>query len=368
MASGEKSLPPLEKRPSGIAGLDEITYGGLPQGRTTLICGNAGCGKTLFGVEFLIKGAVQCDEPGVFMAFEETPEEVAKNVASLGFDLDDLIEHQKLAVDYVRVERSEIEETGEYDLDGLFIRLGLAIDSVGARRVVLDTLESLFSGLSNQAILRAELRRLFRWLKDRGLTAIVTAERGAGTLTRHGLEEYVSDCVIMLDHRVHEQVATRRLRVVKYRGSARHERVPVSDGDGGLDVLPITSVGLDHPASSERVSTGLESLDAMFGGKGLFRGSSVLVSGTAGTGKSSLGGHAARRRLPTRREGDLFLVRGIAEPDRSQHALHRHRLAAARGARFAAVPRGAAHAARLGDASGDDVQGRPRLSAAERVD
>jgi circadian clock protein KaiC len=290
MASGEKNLPRLEKRPSGIAGLDEITFGGLPQGRTTLICGSAGCGKTLFGVEFLIKGALQYDEPGVFMAFEETPEEVAKNVASLGFDLDDLVERQKLAVDYVRVERSEIEETGEYDLDGLFIRLALAVNSVGARRIVLDTLESLFSGLSNQAILRAELRRLFRWLKDRGLTAIVTAERGAGTLTRHGLEEYVSDCVITLDHRVHEQVATRRLRVVKYRGSAHGtNEYPFLIGDGGLDVLPITSAGLEHAASSERVSTGLESLDAMLGGKGLFRGSSVLASGTAGTGKSSLG-------------------------------------------------------------------------------
>lgn len=229
------------------------------------------------------------DEPGVFMAFEETAEELAKNVRSLGFDLDQLAEQGKLLVDYVHVERSEIEENGEYDLEGLFIRLGLAIDSIGAKRVALDTLETLFSGLTNTAILRAELRRLFRWLKDKGVTAVITAERGSGTLTRHGLEEYVSDCVIVLDHRVNEQVATRRLRVVKYRGSSHGtNEYPFLIDEGGFDVLPITSVGLDHPAGSERVSTGLPRLDAMLGGSGYYRGSSVLVSGTAGTGKSSV--------------------------------------------------------------------------------
>lgn len=240
-------------------------------------------------MEFLVKGATEYGEPGVFMAFEETAEDLAKNVRSLGFHLDQLVEHEKLAVDYVHVERSEIEETGEYDLEALFIRLGLAIDSIGAKRVVLDTLETLFSGLSNQAILRAELRRLFRWLKDREVTAIITAERGDGTLTRHGLEEYVSDCVILLDHRIHDQVATRRLRVVKYRGSSHGtNEYPFLIDDGGVDVLPITSIGLDHSASDERHSTGLERLDAMLDGQGFYRGSSVLVSGTAGSGKSSI--------------------------------------------------------------------------------
>jgi circadian clock protein KaiC len=279
----------LEKCPSGITGLDEITGGGLPRGRPTLVCGNAGCGKTLFGMEFLVKGAAQFDEPGVFMAFEESAEELNQNVRSLGFDLDRLAEENKLLVDYVYVERSEIEETGEYDLEGLFIRLNYAIDSIGAKRVVLDTLETLFSGLTNVAILRAELRRLFRWLKDKGVTAIITAERGEGALTRHGLEEYVSDCVIVLDHRVNEQVATRRLRVVKYRGSAHGtNEYPFLIDEGGFDVLPITSIGLDHPAGEDRISSGLEKLDLMLGGEGFYRGSSVLVSGTAGTGKSSL--------------------------------------------------------------------------------
>jgi circadian clock protein KaiC len=289
MRSQQTTHPSLEKCPSGITGLDEITSGGLPKGRPTLICGSAGCGKTLFGIEFLVKGATKYGEPGVFMAFEETAEELTENVRSLGFDLNQLVEQQHLAVDFVHIERSEIEETGEYDLEALFIRMGLAIDSIGAKRVVLDTLETLFSGLSNEAILRAELRRLFRWLKDKGVTAIITAERGDGTLTRHGLEEYVSDCVIVLDHRIHEQVATRRLRVVKYRGSSHGtNEYPFLIDEGGVDVLPITSIGLNHTASSERVSTGLERLDAMLGGKGCYRGSSVLVSGTAGAGKTSL--------------------------------------------------------------------------------
>ncbi len=285
----EADCQPLAKCPSGIPGLDEITYGGLPRGRPTLVCGTAGCGKTLFSMEFLVKGAVEYDEPGVFIAFEETAEELAQNVRSLGFDLDDLVDRGKLSVDYVHIERSEIEENGEYDLEALFIRLGFAIDSVGARRVVLDTLEVLFGSLSDEGILRAELRRLFRWLKDRGVTAIITAERGEGVLTRHGLEEYVSDCVILLDHRVTDQVSTRRLRVVKYRGSSHGtNEYPFLIHEGGVDVLPITSVGLDHEVSRERVSSGLERLDAMLGGEGFYRGSSILISGTAGTGKSSL--------------------------------------------------------------------------------
>ena len=282
----------LPKTPTGIEGLDEITYGGLPKGRPTLICGSAGCGKTLLSLEFLIHGATKYNEPGVFMAFEETEDDLRKNVASLGYDLQDLADRKKIVVDYVHIERSEIEETGEYDLEGLFVRLGYAIDSIGAKRVVLDTIESIFTGLPNPSILRAELRRLFRWLKDKGVTAIVTGERGDGTLTRQGLEEYVSDCVILLDHRVREQISTRRLQVIKYRGSTHGtNEYPFLIDEQGISVLPITSLGLEHKASSERVSSGVPRLDTMLGGKGYFRGTSVLVSGMAGTGKSSLAAH-----------------------------------------------------------------------------
>lgn len=290
----------LAKAPSGIQGLDEITGGGLPRGRPTLVCGAAGCGKTLFAMEFLIRGATEHGEPGIFVAFEETAKDLAENVRSLGFDLERLQRSRKLAVDYVRVERAEIEETGEYDLEALFIRLGHAIDAIGAKRVVLDTIESLFAGLSNQVILRAELRRLFRWLKERGMTAVITAERGEGQLTRHGLEEYVSDCVILLDHRVDQQVSTRRLRIVKYRGSTHGtNEYPFLIDEQGISVMPITSVDLAHPASTTRVSTGIAALDEMLGSKGFYRGSSILVSGAAGTGKTSLAAHfveaAARR-------------------------------------------------------------------------
>ncbi|HEV8711867.1 MAG TPA: circadian clock protein KaiC [Candidatus Binatia bacterium] len=279
----------LAKSPTGIQGLDEVTGGGLPLGRPTLVCGGPGCGKTVLATEFLVRGATQYNEPGVFMGFEETAAELIKNVASLGFDLDELVAKKKLALDYVYVERSEIEETGEYDLEGLFVRLNHAINSIGAKRVVLDTIEALFAGLSNVAILRAELRRLFRWLKEKGVTAIVTGERGDGTLTRHGLEEYVSDCVIVLDHRVTEQVATRRLRIVKYRGSIHGtNEYPFLIEEHGICVVPITSIKLESTASAERISTGIPQLDAMLGGKGYYRGSTVLVSGTAGTGKTSV--------------------------------------------------------------------------------
>jgi circadian clock protein KaiC len=289
---GNHRSPSLPKAPTGITGLDEITFGGLPRGRPTLICGAAGCGKTLLAMEFLVHGAMQYNEPGVFMAFEETEQELRKNVASLGYDLEDLSNRKKLVIDYVQIERNEIEETGEYDLEGLFIRLGHAIDSIGAKRVVLDTIESIFSGLPNPTILRAELRRLFRWLKDKGVTAIITGERGDRTLTRHGLEEYVSDCVILLDHRVREQISTRRLHIVKYRGSAHGtNEYPFLIDEQGISVLPITSVGLEHKALSERISSGVARLDTMLGGKGYFRGSSILVSGTAGTGKTSLAAH-----------------------------------------------------------------------------
>jgi circadian clock protein KaiC len=285
---------PLRKAATGIYGLDEITRGGLPRGRPTLVCGGAGAGKTLFAMEFLVRGATELGEPGVFMAFEETPDDLEKNVASLGWDLAQLCEKKLLAVDYVHIDRGEIEETGEYDLEALFVRLGYAIDSVGAKRVVLDTLESLFSGLGNTAVLRSEVRRLFLWLKRRGATAIITAERGDGGLTRHGLEEYVSDCVILLDHRLDSQTYTRRMRIVKYRGSGHGtNEYPFLIGDRGFEVLPITSLGLQHAASEERISTGVAGLDDMLGGKGVYRGSTVLISGTAGSGKSSLAAHFA---------------------------------------------------------------------------
>jgi len=284
----------LPKAPTGISGLDEITLGGLPRGRPTLVCGAAGCGKTLLAMEFLLRGAEQFGETGVFMAFEETEQDLSQNVRSLGFDLDKLVADHKIAVDYVRIEPAEIHETGEYDLEGLFLRLGMAIDSVGAKRVVLDTLEALFGGFTNQGLLRAELRRLFRWLKDKGVTAIITGERGEGSLTRQGLEEYVSDCVILLDHRVTEQVSTRRLRIVKYRGSTHGtNEYPFLIDENGIHVLPLTSLKLNHAASTERISSGVSRLDSMLGGEGYYRGSSVLISGTAGTGKTSLSAHFA---------------------------------------------------------------------------
>ena len=284
----------IRQAPTGIPGLDEITAGGLPAGRPTLICGSAGCGKTLMSMEFLVRGITEFGEPGVFVTFEERAEDLAENVRSLGFDLDELIQQEKLVVDYIHVERSEIEETGEYDLEGLFLRLGFAIDSIGAKRVVLDTLEVLFGGLENHGILRAELRRLFRWFKEKGVTAVITGERGEGALTRHGLEEYVSDCVILLDHRINDQLATRRLRVVKYRGSIHGtNEYPFLIDERGIEVLPITSIGLLHEASTERVSSGIPGLDEMLGGKGYYRGSSVLISGKAGTGKSSTAAHFA---------------------------------------------------------------------------
>ena len=285
----------IAKCPTGIAGLDQLTNGGLPRGRPALICGGAGCGKTLLALEFIVRGATQFDEPGVFVSFEEMSEELTDNARSLGFDLDDLVKRKKLAMDYVRLERSEIEESGDYDLEGLFVRLNHAIDSVKAKRVVLDTIETLFSGLSDTGILRAELRRLFRWLKDKGVTAIITAEKGEGTLTRHGIEEYVSDCVMVLDHRIHDQLSTRRLRIVKYRGSAHGtNEYPFIIDEQGFSVLPVTSVGLEHAASTARISSGVERLDTMLSGHGFFRGSSILASGTAGTGKTSLSCSFAR--------------------------------------------------------------------------
>lgn len=289
-----RRVPELPKVPTGVQGLDEITGGGLPRGRPTLVVGGPGCGKTLLAATFLAEGAQRFDEPGVFMSFEESASELSVNLRSLGYDLDALCRDKKIALDFVRIERSEIEETGAYDLDGLFIRLSYAISTVGARRVVLDTIEALFSGLSDHAVLRAELRRLFRWLKDQGMTAIITGERGEAELSRYGLEEYVADCVIVLDHRVTDQISTRRLRVVKYRGSSHGtNEYPFVIGSDGISVLPITSLRLDHAAVDERVPMGIAGLDAMLGGQGVFRDSTVLISGAPGTGKSIVGASMA---------------------------------------------------------------------------
>lgn len=288
-ATTRSSLP---KAATGISGFDDVTLGGLPAGRPSLVCGAAGCGKTLFAMSFLVNGAAHMNEPGLFVSFEERPADIEANVRSLGFDVPALIESGRLAIDYVHVERSEIEEAGEYDLEGLFVRLGFAVDAIGARRLVIDTIETLFSGFSNHAILRAELRRLFTWIRARGLTAIITGERGDGQLTRHGLEEYVSDCVILLDNRVDEQIATRRLRIVKYRGSshATNEFPFLIDMDG-ISVLPVTGSGLHAQVSEETISSGIADLDRMIRNGGFYRASSILVSGVAGTGKTMLGTH-----------------------------------------------------------------------------
>lgn len=283
------------KSPTGITGLDEISFGGLPTGRPTLICGSAGCGKTMFGVQFLVKGITEYNEPGVFISFEESKKDLTTNVRSLGFDLDELTAQNKFKIDHVRVDRSEIEETGEYDLEALMIRIGYSIDSIGAKRVVLDTLETLFSAITNEALLRSEIRRLFQFLKDKGVTAIITAEKGDGTLTRHGLEEYVSDCVILLDFRVIDQIATRRLRIIKYRGSTHGtNEYPFLIDDTGIYVIPITSLKLDYGTSEDIVSSGLPELDRLFGSGGYFRGSSIFVTGTAGAAKTALAAHFAK--------------------------------------------------------------------------
>ncbi len=312
--TSRKRLTGIEKCPTGIQGLDEITGGGFPRGRPTLVCGAAGCGKTLLAVEFIVRGITEFNEPGVIMAFEESADDLAKNVASLGFDLDTLVKRGKLAIDFVRIERSEIEETGEYDLEGLFVRLESMMNAVKAKRAALDTIEALFAGIPNEAILRAELRRLFRWLKERKVTAIVTGEQGENTLTRHGLEEYVSDCVVFLDHRVRSQTATRRMRIIKYRGSKHGtNEYPTLIGDRGLSILPISSLGLDYSVGTGFVATGVPRLDAMLGGKGYYRGSSVLISGTAGTGKTSLA--AAFADVMCRRGGRCMYVSFEESPD-----------------------------------------------------
>jgi circadian clock protein KaiC len=304
----KQSSGAISKTLTGISGLDEITLGGIPTGRPTLICGEAGSGKTLFSIEFIVRGALYYNEPGVFMAFEEKADELKTNVASLGFDLDKLEKDKKIRLDYVHIDRSEIEETGEYDLEGLFIRLGYAIDSIGAKRVVLDTIENLFSGMSNEGIIRAEIRRLFQFLKSKGVTAIITGERGEKSLTRQGLEEYVSDCVILLDHRIINQISTRRLRIVKYRGSVHGtNEYPFLIDDEGISVLPVTSLELNKEVSSESLSSGIVALDKMLGNKGFYKGSSILASGTAGTGKTSIAASFANASC-LRKEKCLFFA------------------------------------------------------------
>jgi circadian clock protein KaiC len=297
----------LRKCPTGIKGFDAITEGGLPKNRTTLFCGNTGTGKTLLGIDFLINGAIHYNEPGIFMSFEETEDELYKDVASLNLDLQGLVSRKKILLEYVLLERREIQEKGDFNLGGLFIRLEHAIDSIGAKRVVLDSIESLFAGVTDAGILRLEIKRLFRWLKEKQVTAIITGEMGQGSYTRHGLEEYISDCIILLDNRVREQISTRRIRVIKYRGSNHGtNEYPFVIDKGGLSVIPITSVGLDQPGTAKRVSTGIPSLDKMFRGAGYTRGSTVLVSGTAGTGKTSLAAAFAVERC-RRGERCLFL-------------------------------------------------------------
>jgi circadian clock protein KaiC len=292
MKQQQKKLFP--KIPTGISGLDEITEGGFPKGRPILVCGSAGCGKTLMAMQFLVKGITDYNEPGVFMSFEESAKDLSQNVMSLGFDLEKMVADNKLRIDYVRIEKTEIEETGEYDLEGIFIRLNHAIDSIGAKRVVLDTIESLFAGIENTGLLRSEIRRLFQWLKDKGVTTIITGERGAGTLTRHGLEEYVSDCVILLDFRVIEQIATRRLRIIKYRGSTHGtNEYPFLIDETGISVLPITSLKLDHAVFTDIISTGLPALDKLFKANGFYKGNSTLVTGSAGTAKTTLAAYFA---------------------------------------------------------------------------
>jgi circadian clock protein KaiC len=289
--NGSDRLRVLEKAPTGIRGFEDITFGGLPKGRPTLVAGGAGSGKTMFAMEFIVHGATEFNEPGVYVTFEENVNDLKQNFASIGYDLEKLIEQKKLIIDHVFLDRSLIMETGEYDLEALFIRLGYAIDSIGAKRVALDTIEVLFSGLSNHALLRSELVRLFRWLKERGITAVVTGEKGERTLTRYGLEEYIADCVIYLDSRVIEQINTRRLRIVKYRGSTHGmDEYPFLIGKEGMIIFPITSIRTDYKLSRERVSTGIPRLDGMLNDRGYYRGSAILVSGTAGSGKTSFAG------------------------------------------------------------------------------
>jgi circadian clock protein KaiC len=307
-----RTAPTLRKAATGIVGLDQLTGGGLPAGRTTLVCGGPGCGKTLLGLQFLANGATRLGEPGACLSFEESAEELTQNVASIGFDLETLVGDGKLAVDHVEVDRDALRETGAFDLEGLFIRLDLAVRSVGAKRVLLDSLEALFAGVHDERVLRGELRRLFVWLKDRGLTTVVTAERGDSSLTRHGLEEYISDCVIVLEHRAVEQRSTRRIRVVKYRGSAHGtNEYPFLIDDHGVSVVPVTSLGLDYPVSTERISSGVPRLDEMLGGRGYYRGSSVLISGGAGTGKSSVAAHLVDE---TCKRGQRALYVALEEP------------------------------------------------------
>lgn len=283
----------VDKAPTGVRGFDVITGGGVPRGRATLVTGASGTGKTLFGVEFLVRGAVEHGEPGVLISFEETADDIAANVAGLGFDIPALRAQGLLAVDAFVSDGTQEVTAGPFDLDGLFLRLDAAVASVGARRLVIDTIESLFGRLHDEVALRGELVRLFHWIKARGLTAVITGEQGqGGRLTRFGIEEYVSDCVIVLDTRLHDDVSTRRLRVAKYRGSTHGtNQYPFVITERGFAVLPLTAMGLTYDAPDDRISSGVPALDEMLGG-GILRASTVLVSGSAGTGKTTIAAQA----------------------------------------------------------------------------
>ncbi len=367
-STAEAALPVLEKVPTGIQGLDEITGGGLPKGRPTLVYGSAGSGKTLMSLEFLVRGITQYNEPGVFMSFEETEQELTTNVGSLGFDLKSLVGSGKLLIDQVSVERSEIEETGEYDLEGLFVRLGSAIDSIKAKRVVLDTIEVLYAGLSNTGIIRAELRRLFRWLKDKGVTTIVTGERGGETtLTRHGLEEYVSDCVIFLDNRITAELSTRRLRIVKYRGSAHStNEFPYIIDENGISILPVTGVRLDYPASTERVTSGVPRLDAMLDGKGYIKGSSILLSGMVGTGKTSLSASLIQAGCRSGKHCLYYAFEEAPAQIMRNMRLHRHRPRAVGQERAAPFPCRPGFRTGIGKTPAYHPGGSPEIQAGNR--
>lgn len=345
----------MEKSPTGIPGFDEITGGGLPRRRATLVCGGPGCGKTLLALEFVLQGAARYGDPGVFVTFEETPDEVQQNAFDLYGNVSSLVKKRKISFDYVYVGRGEIEAAGDYSLDGLLIRLNGAIDSIGARRVVPDSIDVLFGGIPDSAILRRELSRLFRALKEKGVTLVVTAERGDGKLTREGLEEYVSDCVILLDQRIREQVATRHLRVVKYRGSAHGtNEYPFLIGERGISVVPVTSIDLRNTAPKGRISSGVSELDSMLGGQGYFRGSTVLVSGSVGSGKTSLASHfvdAACRR------GERSLYLSFEESE-SQIIRNMRSIGVSLGGDqkgTAPIPHRTAHNLWARDASGPDI-------------
>ena len=308
MDSKPAVLKSLSKTPTGIQGLDEITGGGLPKGRPTLVCGGAGCGKTVLAMEFLVRGIERFDENGAFITFEETVAELTENTASLGFDLETMTHDKRLSMKQLYYEPDNDVEAGEYDLSGLFAQIGSAIDSVKAQRAVIDGIETLFSYFSREQIVRSELKRLFRWLKEKGVTAIVTCEAGSGQqITRRGIEEYISDCVIFLSQRVQDQISIRRLYIIKYRGSVHgSNEYPFLITEKGISVLPVTSIGLEYDAPTERVPTGIEGLDRHAGGKRVFQREQHSHLRHGGNGKIDFCNFVCRRHLQNRRADTAF--------------------------------------------------------------